>query len=135
MKRPRNSSFSRCCSCSVVHPSTYLRPRNSARTSSCPRILEWLNFVKGLVDSEDHTLSKTRSCTCSGNLLRGNARHVAETAEKKHDSKEFCEQFGNCLKLVTHKDFSNRTKIAELLGFSTSSLVTSCSVRMSTFTP
>ena len=44
----------------------------------------------------------------------------AEIAEKKDDYKKFYEQFGKCLKLGIHEDSTNRTKIAELLRFSTS---------------
>merc|ERR1712169_163185 len=64
---------------------------------------DWLNFVKGVVDSEDLPLNISR-----------------ETLQKNNDYKKFYEQFGKCLKLGVHEDSTNRTKVAELLRFHTS---------------
>merc|ERR1712136_618436 len=54
------------------------------------------------------------------NLVKKCLEMFAEIAEKKDDYKKFYEQFGKCLKLGIHEDSTNRTKIAELLRFSTS---------------
>merc|ERR1712122_172237 len=54
------------------------------------------------------------------NLVKKCLEMFAEIGEKKDDYKKFYEQFGKCLKLGIHEDSTNRTKIAELLRFSTS---------------
>ena len=45
----------------------------------------------------------------------------AGIAEKKYDYMKFYEEFGKCLRRVLHEDFANRTKVAELMRFNTSS--------------
>merc|ERR1712002_1153416 len=54
------------------------------------------------------------------NLVKKCLEMFAEIAEKKDDYKKFYEQFGKCLKLGVHEDWTNRTKIAELLRWHTS---------------
>eukprot|EP00972_Heterocapsa_arctica_P093582 13804562-Heterocapsa_arctica.AAC.1 len=44
-----------------------------------------------------------------------------EIAEKKNDYKVFYEQFGQCLKLGVREDSVDRTEIAKLLRWRTSS--------------
>ena len=68
---------------------------------------EWLNFVKGVVDSEDFPVCIPRETLQQNKILRvikktlvkSCLEMLAETVKEKGDYMKFSEQFGNCLNL------------------------------------
>ena len=91
-------------------------------------ILLWLNFVKGVVDSEDLPLITSRETLQQYQILRAILMNFAKKClemlagitEKNDDFKKFYEQHGQCSKLGLHEDSTNRTKFGELLRVNTS---------------
>ncbi|XP_078531027.1 endoplasmin [Lissotriton helveticus] len=88
---------------------------------------KYLNFVKGVVDSDDLPLNVSRETLQQHKLLkvirkklvRKTLDMIKKIAEDKYNEK-FWKEFGTNVKLGVIEDHSNRTRLAKLLRFQSS---------------
>jgi molecular chaperone HtpG len=101
-------------------------------TDKCDELIpNYLNFIRGIVDSEDLPLNISREILqhsrilkiIKKNIVKKSLEMIDDLSQNEEDYKSFYENFSKNIKLGIHEDTQNRTKLTKLLRYTSSKSV------------